>query len=740
MNQQQQPQPPFFPPPPPPPSEINNEQLIQQKMKEQEDQKLNEILAIVSDAAVNSLAFPMKENQMEDEEEPFFTFLERKTKTMRPDRIMISDIYQTVSGNGILEDIQLRIKIIPPTEDDIQLVAAQNILFHSLGLPTGIPNIVKRTAFLIQSRLLMVNKAVIATLKEAITMIDNPERRIEKEIIQDGFLPTGRVKKTFNTEIYMNFLSAQITDLIKAASSIMGSSTEQGTMNVTESDIQRVSELLGLHYDGLLNDNTAGGLENLDDHLFRDMPDIAVISKWSLRMAEASFQIKTGDGIDWDLEDLENKILQQSFEMGFNERTDVNIYRRDKLKESYRSQMFKVYTLFWKNYFSNVIPIICAGFFSWVPNLPLMNSIRHFPFFDSLVKSGILDTLDEEEQQAILLAQTELLNWKEPDEMETNFEGVDEGEDDMEDEALVSDQQKISQDQINFGRDIVERNIDDRFSTDIMDGFEMGLLTCRNLDNDQYGRGNYLVNVLQRIQTQEVKILNDFTQSKSFNQFYELAQKFFGITNNVMKELLDQGFRDTIAFIAQTINPNEMESTITQLEYELGPFELVMIRSAVNWFGLAGTPNPTYNLFSTFLRPNDPVIFKTLNSLPNNKEELRDILEQKKSEREDDEAYARTLEGNGDEGTVVTAEGEWGVEETDPEEGLIDDDQNERIKLEDQGVKLFPLDRITVPLPDERLYPLFFKSFVLKRRAIDQQNMKKQSPQPMQMEEENQSF
>jgi len=744
--------------------ELQNQNQLPPNAQKSSPQVLK-LLSVITDACTKILMKPTEENKMEEDDKSFFEFLESRTRNLKEEAAVVGDVYQTLEGYGLLEETNLRIKVVHPDEDIITMTAVQNMCFHAFGFSSGISNFNQRIAFLIQARMMMVNKAVIATIKASLPLIEDPAKRVEKETVGDGLLPTGRMKKTFNTDVYLNFLSTQTTELIRQASSVMQglSGEEEGKQNdpnqpeeepeFNVESAKRVGELVGIDFKSI--SLTGQSNQQTDDDLIMDLPDIAIISKWALKLSQANFQIKTMDGNDWDLEDIENRILQSAYEKGFNEQLDMNIWRPAKLKESYRRQMYLVYSIFWENYFGNVIPIILTTFFPWVSAQAVMGNLESLPFVTSMMDASEEEGQDGEPEQEKKRKQIKILNWYEPKEIDPNAD-ENTGEKIMEQLATGNVGDYEAQDQVSFGRDIVQKNLDETFKERLTQGYLAGKERCKTSDKDFSNRGDYRVNLLQEIQKTEVGFKNKFSETQEIDFLYQTVHAAYGIPFQILQQMFQRGMDDTLNFLAKILNPKSPELVLPEIKKIFSPFDAIRARSATNWFGIAGIPNPTYNMWCTYLRKYDPVNFQKTNTLSDENRSNRE--KRQKDARSTDKRGAKKQKRNPFEDYIGAPEEDdkparqkserkkdkrWlSRDRFDSDEGS--DEENEEANFNSMGKRIgfsrrqrtdferkpkpdetlsdpvnpsqiFPLQRLTVPLPSPDLYPSMFKEMVLRR-------------------------
>jgi len=300
-----------------------------------------------------------------------------------------------LQGVGVLEGNNYVLHTHTPDDSMVQMLALIMFYYNS-GTYSSFDNQTERFAACLNAHLHMVNQAVITQIRELYGKLLNggfrmaAEARAEDMSTKDGaskgpLFSLETFRESFNNSIdRMNQLLPQL-----------------GAQPLDGQAVSELFELLGMpipqeYFEG-----------ELTTYIYKHLLDVVFVCFVFGRMSDFTFHIKTDGGDQKDIEDLENIVLEQSFNEGFDETFDEHKFGRSALEEGYQRQLFNFYKFFWVNYLENIVPMLIIDYFNFVHGATLFASLLNMPFLRFLMAAGV----DEEMNPLHNEMANEVLGW-----------------------------------------------------------------------------------------------------------------------------------------------------------------------------------------------------------------------------------------------------------------------------------------------------------------------------------------
>ncbi len=472
-------------------------------------------------------------------------------------------------GQGALADLQLIVHTNNPDKSLTQLMSFFNFYYNS-GCYSDYDNQSERFAAVVSLYLHSVNTAVITLLRQTFQKLMNPEERerAEETKLQQGGNPIS--SPTFSLETFRESLNTTIGEINRVQAELAKDPENQEA-------IMNLFHLMGIQPE-------EEDMEALDIYYHLRIMDIAFITFMLDKLTDFKFIVKTPNGGNLDLEDLENLILTTCFEIAFDETLDDHMYNRSALQQGYEQQMFHFYELFWETYLSNALPIIIMDFFNFTHGLTLIQQLQGLDFMQAL----ILATIDED--------------WNPENNPQVNLELGWFLEENLEEELNVEQISRLPGKGANSTQPNPFRWANPNFNKAIMRGMQEARVLLEAYTKDIQNRVTVLTSSFYHMFESERRLYQIFDESLSNEDqagFYEA----------VLQLILSDRFLvnpEVVTFYleASLSNQKEILSRLVQMDLSSLPINYMAILNLyLTWFPQTGIPSFRYYIFNSYLKP-----------------------------------------------------------------------------------------------------------------------------------------
>lgn len=276
-----------------------------------------------------------------------------------------------VTGFDILEDQNYVVDLGGESNSWLDLRTSFSFLY-SLGGVSRYNNMNERLAAAVTAHLYLVNQSVLALMKQLQGEMTNPAKRFAREISMEAGGTGNSGKGTFDTETYLDTYNRLITSISNLVL-IFGQEEVDLQQAAELSELLGFDEPAGLEAEGVSGDEEGVGLTG-------DAVDIVFIMQTLLKLREHQFTLRDGNGNDTDMTELELMVLRGAIEETFDETVDEHHFRPSVVLDKVNQMLFNFYTVFWRNYLGNILPLILMSFLNFTHAMSVFDAMLDLPF------------------------------------------------------------------------------------------------------------------------------------------------------------------------------------------------------------------------------------------------------------------------------------------------------------------------------------------------------------------------
>lgn len=633
------------------------------------------IMQVLVNDSHHRLEAHAKNTEKEAYQNDYFKFLSDFQGIGKLDPKEVTSIYQNVEGKDLLEGQNFRLKIHHPDEETLDRQAFFNTLFHFFGFPSFLPNDSARVAFSIQTRIVLLNRSILDLMRGLYPQLINDKLR-KSRLTKPDYSSSTDFKPTFDLNTFSNSFATQLNKLQRLSVELLASSGG----DFPEESLKEFFFLAGVYQDDV------DDLDQMQDELQKDFSKNILINSFpdalnslmnNVHLTRHRFDILNNEGSTIDLETLEFQVLEAAFETALDDRFDDHFYKQSDIEMGFAKQLFDFYTLFWENYFTNVLPMTVAGYFPQCSVVEVLHHLNRLPMINAFLEAGLTQRETSEQQQA---QNSFFLSWEEPSDMD--IETFLDGNLDKEKDPTVKTMG------VSLSEIVFNPNMSPNFTEVMKNSLTTAIQQGASIDSEHFEKGTYLSRMVNNITKKELAYSNYFGHVDSntcYNELKKLLKSKFNMSPEkadvFCKASLESLFKSIALILAKTQEDFERDQQTLFSNFYLK--QAAILNNSIFWMSPSGTPTIEYFLWSCYQRPIDPLREEPTNDTKFlSFEDLDEYLEQADYGMTEEQAMEYDKPhlgegidewpGDGTEELEEEMEGEGEEEEVNPEEAQME--------------------------------------------------------------------
>lgn len=497
-----------------------------------------------------------------------------------------------ISGFDLLEEENFILELGGQATDQEWFRKRTSFAFvYSIGGVSRFPNMNARLAAGMNAHLYLLNQALMAFMKGLQMEMMSPEKRLNREIALAAVGPSGSGGSgTFSSEGFLDAYNRFITAL-RGLSQIF----TQSDVDLAKSG--ELNELLGF------NEPLADGEADFEEKALGDVGDLMdtlFTMHTILELSDHDFKIRDAAGSDHDLNDLTLDILRGAIEASFDETMDEHHFKRSVVEARVNQMLFNFYTIFWRNYLGNLVPMILMSFLNFTHAASVFDLMKSQPFLTTLRGVGLTEELGLDSEEVSFN-----LKWFQEDKQS---DGGDDGPSAAEQEEMEVMKMAVDAPLRRTTLQQAFESYSNHFNGEVEEGLQHAESVLDEYSKDIVNRRNALyssftVQMKEEMLLQEAIFANGARDASAWsrnllNLLQQRISEPYGVNYARLVSYLSQGMQLTHSYIFEE----------TGIDMAKAPFAFASIMHLlVKWYGISGIPSHKLFLFNTWLKALRPL-------------------------------------------------------------------------------------------------------------------------------------